>query len=66
MGEVVRAGRYLNVLLGLAVAIWPWFVQDSTLALNISSAVTGVIVAALSIPRGPKKETYGLWDKYVK
>jgi hypothetical protein len=66
MGEVVRAGRYLNVLLGLGVAIWPWFVQDSTLALNISSAVTGVIVAALSIPRGPKTETYGLWDKYVK
>jgi hypothetical protein len=66
MGEIVRIGRYLNVLLGLAVAIWPWFVQDSTLALNISSAVTGLIVAALSIPRGPKTETYGLWDKYVK
>jgi hypothetical protein len=66
MGEVARAGRYLNILLGLAVAIWPWFLQDSTLALNISSAVSGVLVVALSIPRGPVKEKYGLWDKYVK
>ncbi|MBF9252168.1 vitamin K epoxide reductase family protein [Pontibacter sp. 172403-2] len=66
MGEVLRLGRYLNVLLGLAVAIWPWFVADSNLALNISGAVAGLLVAALSVPRGAKTETYGLWDKYVK
>ena len=66
MGEILRLGRYLNVLLGLAVAIWPWFVADSNMALNISGAVAGLLVAALSVPRGVKKETYGLWDKYVK
>ena len=66
MGEVVRIGRYLNVLIGLTVAIWPWFLQDSTLALNISSALAGLAVAALSIPRGPITESYGLWNKYVK
>ncbi len=66
MGEVLRRGRYLNVLLGLGVAIVPWFVQDSNLALNISSAVAGLAVAALSIPLGTVKEKYGLWDQYVK
>ena len=66
MGEVVRTGRYLNVLFGLAVAIWPWFLSDSNLALNISSAVSGLLVAGLSIPRGTVKESYGLWDKYVR
>ena len=66
MGEVIRAGRYLNVLLGLVVAVWPWFTPDSTLALNISSAVAGLLVAVLSIPRGTITEKYGLWDKYVK
>lgn len=66
MGEVVRRGRYLNMLLGLVVAVVPWFVQDSVLALNISGAIAGLAVAALAIPRGPKAETYGLWDKYVK
>ncbi|MEX2592019.1 MAG: vitamin K epoxide reductase family protein, partial [Anditalea sp.] len=50
MGEVLRIGRYFNVLLGLVVAVAPWFVQDSTLTLNISGAVAGIIVAALSIP----------------
>lgn len=66
MGEVVRVGRYLNVLVGLAVAIWIWFVPGSPLILSISSTLTGLIVAALSLPRGPKTEQYGLWDKYVK
>ena len=66
MGEVLRIGRYFNVLLGLIIAVAPWFVQDSNLMLNISGAVAGIIVAALSIPRGPKTETYGLWDKYVR
>lgn len=32
--------------------------------INISSAITGLIVAALAIPRGPKTENYGLWNKY--
>jgi hypothetical protein len=62
----VRRGRYLNVLLGLVVAVVPWFLQDSNFALNLSSAITGLLVAGLAIPRGPKKESYGLWDKYVK
>jgi uncharacterized membrane protein len=66
MGEVVRIGRYLNVLLGVAVAVWPWLVPDGTLLLNLSSTLTGLLVAGLSLPRGPKKERYGLWDKYVK
>ena len=66
MGEVVRIGRYLNILLGVAVAVWPWLVPDGTLLLNLSSSLTGLLVAGLSLPRGPKRETYGLWDKYVK
>ncbi|MDF9799201.1 hypothetical protein OKW21_004464 [Catalinimonas alkaloidigena] len=66
MGEVVRRGRYLNILLGLLVAVVPWFLQDSNFVLNLSSAITGLLVAGLAIPRGPKKESYGLWDKYVK
>ena len=66
MGEVVRRGRYLNILLGLIVAVGPWIVQPDNLALNISGSITGLLVAALAIPRGPKKEKYGLWDKYVK
>ncbi len=66
MGEIVRIGRYLNILLGLVVAIGPWIVQDSPLALSITGTCIGLVVAALAIPRGLKKESYGLWDQYVK
>lgn len=65
MGEVVRKGRYLNIPLGLAVAVMPWFLQESTLVFNISSAISGPLVAGLSIPRGRITESYGMWNKYV-
>ncbi|CAL66154.1 conserved hypothetical protein, membrane [Christiangramia forsetii KT0803] len=66
MGEVVRRGRYFNILLGLVLAVGPWVVDGSTLGLQITGLVVGLLVAGLSFPRGPKKEEYGLWDKYVK
>ncbi|GAA0553065.1 hypothetical protein GCM10009415_38770 [Chitinophaga japonensis] len=66
MGEVVRRGRYLNIPLALVVAIAPWFMDSSPLGLCLSSTAAGILTAVLSFPRGPKKETYGLWDKYVR
>jgi hypothetical protein len=66
MAEPLRIARYTNVLLGLAVASIPWFVSGSTLALNITCLIAGLAVAALALPRGPKRETYGSWDRYIK
>ncbi|GAA4400664.1 hypothetical protein GCM10023187_14080 [Nibrella viscosa] len=66
MGEVLRIGRYLNILLGLAVAVSIWFTGNTTAFLSISSLVSGVLVALLALPRGPKTETYGGWDEYVR
>lgn len=65
MGEVVRTVRYTNILLGLAVAVLPWFITDGYTTLKIIDSVIGLVVAAMSIPRGAKKEQYGLWDKFV-
>lgn len=65
MGEPVRAGRFLNVLLGLVVAAGPWMVDGGTPAGRIGGTVVGVLVAFLAVPRGPKRETYGLWDRFV-
>ena len=65
MGEVLRAGRYLNVLLGLIVACLPWFLEGGTAAGQINDLIVGLIVAALALPRGPKTEQYGLWEPYV-
>ena len=65
MGEVVRRARYTNILLGLILAIVPWFVGSAYTGLIIIDLIAGLIIIPLALPRGPKKETYGLWDKYV-
>lgn len=66
MGEVLRIGRYLNVVLGLIIATVPWFLNGSPTLMNINATLAGLFVAVLAIPRGIKKETYGLWDHFVK
>ena len=64
-GEVVRAGRFLNGLLGLAIAVVPWVVDGASTAGAVNALIVGIAVALLALPRGPKTETYGLWDRYV-
>ena len=66
MGEVIRIGRYANVPLGLGAAILPWFTAESNAPYSAVLAIAGVLVAALAIPRGPKRERYGRWDFYVR
>jgi uncharacterized membrane protein len=65
MGEPLRAGRFLNGLLGLAVAVLPWLVDGATTAGQVNGLVVGLLVVALSLPRGPKAESYGSWDRWV-
>jgi len=65
MGEIVRRGRYLNILTGLMIAVAPWFLGTGHLGLVLTDLIAGLILIPLALPRGPKKETYGLWDKYV-
>ncbi len=66
MGEVVRIGRYFNILLGLTLAVVPWLVNDGASTMYILGTISGLAVAALSLPCGTITEKYGLWDKYVK
>lgn len=66
MGEVLRIGRWLNVLLGLAVAAGVWFTGNATTALSLNDLVVGGLVALLAIPLGPQTETYGAWDEYIR
>jgi hypothetical protein len=66
MGEVLRIGRYLNVLLGLAVTGGIWFTGNASTFLSINCAVVGVLIAALAIPRGIIEEHYGSWDRCVR
>ncbi|MCC9136927.1 vitamin K epoxide reductase family protein [Pontibacter silvestris] len=66
MGEPLRIGRYLNILPGLAVAVAPWFLNNSPASLSITGLVLGLAVAALSLPLGTKTQRYAGWDDYIK
>lgn len=66
MGEPLRMGRYLNILLGLAVAVAPWFLAGSTTGLSITGVGLGLAAAALSVPLGPKTQRYAGWNEYIR
>ena len=66
MGEPVRMGRYLNVLLGGALAVGPWLLDGGDLASRLAGLVAGLLVVVLSLPRGPVHERFGSWDSLVR
>ena len=63
--EVSRLVRVLNVLIGLTIAIAAWVFLDVSLAARLSDLVAGVLLIALSVPRGPIRDRYGSWDPFV-
>ncbi len=63
--EVTRAARILNVLIGLAIAVATWFFPDLSLAVRLSDFVAGLLLIALSVPRGPVRDRYGGWDPSI-
>ena len=65
MAEVVRCLRFINIIVGAGLSILPWFLINASDQLKALDIVAGILLIACSIPRGIKKERYGLWDKYV-
>lgn len=66
MGEVVRIGRYLNILLGVIVAAGVWITDASSTGYATAATALGVVAILLSIPRGKVLERFGTWDRYVR
>lgn len=66
MAEVVRVGRFLNVLLGVGIAVTPWLLAGATSGAQWNNLVVGIALVLLTIPRGRIREQYGTWNRYVK
>lgn len=62
--EVARPVRFLNILLGVALAAVP-FVFDADLMTATVSVIAAIALAALSIRRGPLRDRYGEWDRFI-
>lgn len=65
MAEVIRGGRFLNVLLGAWTMAVPWILSGATTAAAWNSVVVGAGIIVLSIPRGAVRERYGAWNRYI-
>ncbi len=66
MAEVLRTFRYFNIAIGLVLIVMPWTITSANITLNLLTAFTGLIIMVLSFKRGAIKESYGLWDKYIR
>lgn len=64
--EVARPVRFVNVFFGLWLLAAPWLLDGagSTLAV-VNSLASGALLIALAIPRGPVRDFYVAWDRYI-
>lgn len=62
--EVARPARYINIVLGAALAAAP-FVVEAEMVGTIVSAVFGIAIIALSVRGGPIREQYGDWNRLI-
>ena len=65
MSEPLRALRFLNIPIALALPIASFFAGASSAAL-VSGGLTGLAVAALSLPRGVIRESYDRWQAWIR
>jgi uncharacterized membrane protein len=65
MGEILRACRFLNILLGLSLIVAS-FVVPTGAATQVHNILLGLLIAAVSLPRGIVKEQYGTWQSLVR
>jgi hypothetical protein len=65
MAEVIRTGRFVNVLFGAWIVVAPWILSGASSPARWNAAVVGTALVILSLPRGRISERYGSWDRYV-
>ena len=65
MAEVVRVGRWLNLVLGVWLLISPWLLSGTSPGQRWNDVLVGAAIGALSAFRGTVRERYGTWDRAV-
>lgn len=63
--EVIRTVRLVNILLGLWVLVAPWGMAGASSMSRWNAVVCGLLLMALSLPRGAVRERYGSWNRFI-
>jgi hypothetical protein len=66
LAEVARSVRFLNVAFGAWLIVAPWLLDGVASPLATWNAVIcGALLIAVALPRGPVKDSYAGWDRYI-
>lgn len=65
MAEVLRSGRFLNLLLGAWILISPLVMTGFPRQAMWANIAVGLVVILCSVGRGTIKERYGTWDRCI-
>ncbi len=65
MGEVTRTARFLNLLIGIVLLGSLLFVSGYSFWGMVNDGVFGILIIALSIPRGGVREEYAEWSEII-
>ena len=64
--EVARPVRFVNALFGAWLIAAPWFLDGVGSSLAIwNGMVSGALLIILSIPKGPVRDSYAGWNRFV-
>jgi hypothetical protein len=65
MGEPARPARFINILLGVALMFAPFMFDGGSAVADVAGVAAGLLLVALSIPRGRIDNAYGSWSRYL-
>lgn len=66
LAEVGRAVRFINIPFGAWLIVAPWLLDGMASPLAAwNGVISGALLIALALPRGPIKDSYAGWDRYV-
>jgi uncharacterized membrane protein len=66
LAEPLRILRLVNVALGAWIAAAPFLLDGATAPGRWSALLVGGAIAALSLRRGPVRERYGSWNRFIR
>jgi hypothetical protein len=65
MAEVGRPLRFLNILFAVWLLVAPWFLAGGSTLGKWNDITVALLLAALSLRRGPVHEQYSTWDRFI-
>jgi len=65
-GQIIRPIRLLNLVTGVVIVAAPWMIEGATTASRTNDVAVGVLVMALSLPRGRIQEQFATWNRVLR